>query len=202
MSLVAVVVTGMTTPAEAANPPSLAIAGDPTEEEARIVSTQWGRFVDYFIPDWECLGTIEVNVVARVEDYYGGAAFGPIASFYRVSPRPAVFIEHGKVTVENLLHEFAHHLDLSCDIGGGQFAVMFRRAQGLPEDQPWLSGSSWDTVPAEHFAQATLVAFGLPSTKIAIAREAASLIVRRSQSPRGLVSFESINTRRYRFGPL
>ncbi len=169
--------------------PTLAVTGAPTAEEQQIVIAEWSRFATFF-SDWDCMGSIEVRVVDRVEDFYPGRDFGPIASFYEFPPAAVVYIEHGKVNTENLVHEFAHHLDISCSFSELPMAALFREAQGLSPDGSWLTGPSWNAVPAEHFAQAVLVVFGIPSTKIAITPEGEAIIDSLGSTDRPLAQSE------------
>jgi hypothetical protein len=107
------------------------------------------------------MGPVEVRIVGRAEDWYSGRNVGSIAAFYRFPPEAVVFIEHGKVNPENLLHEFAHHLDISCGIGASMSGQAFLGAQGFDPGVSWLEGPSWARVPAEGFAEAVVAVFGI-----------------------------------------
>jgi len=149
-------------PAGAAPGPELTIGGEPTTAERETIEDLWGLFLDTFAAHWVCLGPLDVRVVDRAEDVYGSTQ--EIAAFYQFPPDAKVFIEHGKVNLDNLMHEFAHHLDISCGLGSGAFGRDFLRAQGLSVDRPWLTGPSWSAVPAEMFAESVVAFFGeLPS---------------------------------------
>ncbi len=165
-----------TTPAAHAQAPLVpTVTGDPTSAEWQVIASEWRGFASFF-SEWDCMGPIEVRVVERVEDHYPGRNVGPIASFYSFPPQATVYVEHGKVNRENLVHEFAHHLDISCSLGDLPFSEVFLAVQGFEDAHPWLHGSSWSAVPAEHFAQAVLVVFGVASTKIPITPEAVALV--------------------------
>lgn len=146
--------------AAATHRPSLLVSGEPTADEEAVITEMWRQFTDRFSPQWACMGPVEVRVVDRAEDWYGGRNFGSIAAFYRVPPDAIVFVEHGKVNGDNLFHEFGHHLDLSCGVGDSAHGHRFRRAQGFAVDAPWLRGSTWGTVPAEGFAEGVIASFG------------------------------------------
>jgi hypothetical protein len=146
--------------AAASHRPVLSITGEPTAEETATISELWRAFTDRFSPQWACMGPVEVRVVDRAEDWYSGRNFGSIAAFYRVPPDAIVFVEHGKVNGDNLLHEFGHHLDLSCGVGDSSHGRAFRAAQGLAPGTPWLRGPTWATVPAEGFAESVIATFG------------------------------------------
>ncbi|MCB2222756.1 MAG: hypothetical protein KQH83_01175 [Actinobacteria bacterium] len=144
----------------AAAAPALVVSGGASPAEAAEIRAQWARFSGAFDGLAGCLGPIEVMVVARAEDWYGGRDVGPIAAFYDPLPIAMVVIEHGKVTPRTLLHEFAHHLDLSCGIGEGPAADRLRAAHGIPAGRGWHRGDSWADVPAEVFAEAVVAYLG------------------------------------------
>ncbi|NQV05320.1 hypothetical protein HQ535_02130 [bacterium] len=143
--------------------PGLVVTGDPTAEEIGTITAVWGHLTTFLAPQQECLGEIEVMVVDRAEDFYGGRDVGSIAAFYRAGEKPIVFVEHGKVKPNVLIHEFAHHVDLSCGVGDSAVGEAIRQSQGLLPDVPWLQGSAWWTVPAEIFAEAVASVFGQPA---------------------------------------
>ncbi len=175
--LLAVVITSITPANAVAGDSGLVVTGEPTGEETAEIEEQWGRFMAAFGGFADCMGPVEVRVVDRAEDWYGGRNVGPIAAFYRFPPAAIVFIEHRKVVPRNLLHEFAHHLDISCGLGDGATGATFKAAQGLPEERGWLSGGSWSAVPAEVFAEAVVAYFGEP-TRIDVGPEAVQVIGR------------------------
>jgi hypothetical protein len=172
--LLVVVLGALSSGSAGASDPVPVVTGEPTAEEYSIIDAAWRDFTNLFSTQRECLGTVEVRVVARAEDWYGGRSVGPIAAFYRFPPAAVVFVEHGKVGIVNLLHEFAHHMDISCGVAGSRLGRSFLAAQGLAADADWLTGPSWSRVPAENFAEAVVAAFGFePSIHI----ERASLAV-------------------------
>jgi hypothetical protein len=120
-------------------------------------------------------------VVERAEDLFTGTPVGPIAAFYSPGMEPRVVIEHGKVTPDHLLHEFAHHLDLSCRLGRGRLGNDFRAAQGIEAGAPWMEGETWSVVPAEIFAEAAAAVLGVPPS---IQITPAALEVVRTADPR------------------
>ena len=100
-----------------------------------------------------------------------------IAAFYRRS-LATVFIEHGKVRDEHLIHEFAHHLDFSCGFGSGPLGVEFLEVQGFAPGQEWARGSSWRNVPAEQFAEAVVGWLGIDSVDLPVTGAAYALVAR------------------------
>ncbi len=173
--LVAVILALIIPTTAVATESGLVVTGEPTGEELAEIEEQWGRFLTAFGGFADCMGPVEVRVVARAEDWYGGRNVGSIAAFYRFPPEAIVFIEHRKVVPRNLLHEFAHHLDISCGLGDSATGDTFRAAQGLPEQRGWMSGGSWAAVPAEVFAEAVVAFFDEP-TRIDIDLEAVQII--------------------------
>jgi hypothetical protein len=158
-----------------ATEPGLILTGEPTPEEEAAITAFWGQFAEAFAGFSDCMGPVEVKVVDRAEDWYGGRNVGSIAAFYRLPPVATVFVEHGKVNAPTILHEFAHHLDMSCGLGEEAAGAVFRTAQGIPETRGWLSGGSWKAVPAEAFAEA-VVAYFEEETEIVIRPDAVDVI--------------------------
>jgi hypothetical protein len=140
--------------------PIMTTGGDPTPAEQSIIDETWDRFSTSFRGFEDCMGPLEVRVVDRAEDVNGTGNSLPIAAFYQFPPDAKVFIEHGKVSPRVLIHEFAHHLDISCGLGEGTWGDRFRSAQGLPSERGWIRGSTWSAVPAEVFAESVVAYFG------------------------------------------
>jgi len=182
LALVAGVLALGQAPASATTRPGLMITGEPTPDETTTIDTLWREFTDRFAPQWSCVGPIEVRVVDRAEDHYSGRNFGSIAAFYRVPPDAIVFVEHGKVNGDNLFHEFAHHLDLSCGIGDSTHGREFRATLGYTSDSPWLRGATWATVPAEGFAESVIATFG-ETPAITTNRDALGIVWRLARVP-------------------
>jgi hypothetical protein len=162
--------------------PELVVTGEPTVAEQAVIEEQWRRFATAFAGYSDCMGVIEVKVVARAEDWYSNRDVGPIAAFYRLPPAAIVFVEHGKVRPDVLIHEFAHHLDISCGLGSGPVGEDFRSAAGVPSGKGWTTGTSWRNVPAEVFAEA-VVAFFDENAVIPIGTEAVRVIDEMSRVP-------------------
>jgi len=188
--LIAVLVTLMIPTEALATEIGMSVTGEPTAEEQAEIEEQWGRFEEAFGSFANCMGPVEVRVVARAEDWYGGRNVGSIAAFYRFPPDAIVFIEHRKVVPRNLFHEFAHHLDISCGLGESATGNTFKAAQGLPEGRGWMSGGSWAAVPAEVFAEAVVAFFGAP-TRINVQPGAVRVIDGLTWAPSRVVGTDS-----------
>ena len=147
-----------------------------TSAELHTILASWERLLGAFPRLEACTGSVTVRVVERAEDHYGGPVDASIAAFYRFPPDATVFIEHGKVNADNLTHEFAHHLDLSCGLSGWQFGGEFLRAQGFPVSHSWIQGRGWSGVPAEHFAEAVVAHLGIAEPDIGISDAARRLV--------------------------
>ena len=147
-----------------------------TSSELHTILASWDRLLGAFPRLEPCTGAVTVRVVERAEDHYGGPVTSSIAAFYRFPPEATVFIERGKVNADNLIHEFAHHLDLSCGLSGWQFGGEFLRAQGFPVSHSWIQGRGWSGVPAEHFAEAVVAHLGVADPDIAISATARRLV--------------------------
>ncbi|HAX82193.1 MAG TPA: hypothetical protein DCY40_06475 [Actinobacteria bacterium] len=156
--------------------PQLTITGEPTAAETAEILTQWDRLLAAFPTTRTCLTPLTVEVVASAEAAWGGGIQG-IAAFYRRS-LATIFIEHGKVRAEHLIHEFAHHLDFSCGFGSGPLGVAFLEVQGFPADHAWATGAGWRSVPAEHFAEAVVGFLGIDSVDLPITTAAFTTVAR------------------------
>lgn len=154
-------------PAVAADeaPGTLLIVGEPTAGETAEIDLQWNRFREAFPAAASCLGPLTVQVVARAEDHWPGTPPGAIAAFYW---NDEVIIEHGKVNGENLIHEFAHHLDLTCGFGDSALGEAFQASQGFAADHDWYRGARWSDVPAEFFAEAVVGYLGIDSVDLPV----------------------------------
>ena len=54
-----------------------------------------------------------------------------------------------------LIHEFAHHLEFTCD-EHNELRPGFLDAQGFAPGTPWFGGDSWETTPSEQYAEAVV----------------------------------------------
>jgi len=54
-----------------------------------------------------------------------------------------------------LIHEFAHHLEFTCD-EQIELRAAFLSAQGFPPEAAWFEGDAWETTPSEQYAEATV----------------------------------------------
>lgn len=175
-----VILIGMAAPAMAnvtKRAEGLTISGEPTIDEASEISHQWDRIHLFFPAAAACVDPVTVVVVDRAEDAWTSGTVSGIAAFYRRSEQ-TVFIEHGKVRAEHLVHELAHHLDFSCGFNESGLGAEFLGAQGFAADQKWTRGSTWGRVPAEHFAEAVVGFMGIDSVDLPVSSAAFALVRR------------------------
>lgn len=166
-------------PARAAifvNGDAVTVAGEPTPEEALEIMLQWNVLLEALPSARDCVAPLTVVVVDSAEEAWGGGVSG-IAAFYRRSQQ-TVYVEHGKVRAEHLIHEFAHHVDFSCGFGTSGLGAVFLAAQGFTSDHEWARGSGWRDVPAEHFSEAVVGFLGIDSVDLPITAEAYAAVER------------------------
>jgi hypothetical protein len=132
---------------------------DGTPDDLRAVASDaWQRFVDA-VP--ACAG--------RMDGLRVGVAWH-LPDRARYEPEHALVLVRAPGTAANLeatlLHEFAHHAERRC----GPSPALRRRftaAAGLPPGTPWRSDASWDRIPSERFAEATMTyVLGHPPTHV------------------------------------
>jgi hypothetical protein len=119
-----------------------------TPTDLRVVATHaWDRFTERFAGRSDCLGDLTVGVAWRLPDRA------------RYEPEEGLILIRAPGTAGNLeaslLHEFAHHAEHRCLLDD-VFRRRFVDAAGLPTGTPWRGGGSWDRVPSERFAEATV----------------------------------------------
>jgi hypothetical protein len=156
--------------------PNLEITGDPTPAEVQDIQEAWTVLTAAFPSAATCMEPVTVHVVDRVEDHYSYPISFSIAAFYRYPPSSTVFIEHGKVRPAVILHEFAHHMDVSCGFGRSDHGDHFLEAEGYETSHEWIHGTSWYRVPAERFAEGVLMYLGVEEIEIVVGDDAIDLI--------------------------
>jgi hypothetical protein len=141
--LVLVFVLASTADGRAAAPVVAFLPGTPADYQAVALAT-WGRFVEGFPGRATCIAPVRVAGAWELGD--------------RADYDPAVRLVTARLpgTAPNLtaslLHEFAHHLDFTCP-ELGPLRVAFLAAQGFPPGASWSEGATWETTPAEQFAE-------------------------------------------------
>lgn len=178
MLAIAIAVALLPAPADATViwSPRLEISGEPTPDEVATIQRAWSHLTEAFPSTKSCMEPVTVQVVDRVEDHYSTQISFSIAAFYRYPPSSTVFIEHGKVRPAVILHEFAHHMDVSCGFGRSHFGAEFMTEEGFGPGHDWITGTAWSAVPAERFAEGVLIHLGVDDVEIDVGQAAVAMI--------------------------
>ena len=155
---------------DGADAPKLRFAENTPGDLREFATATWSRFDAAFSAHRNCTPPVEL---AGDWDFDSRGIYEPDARKVIVGiPGTAAQLESA------LIHEFAHHVEFNCeehlDLRPG-----FLDAQGFPEDAPWARGTSWQTTPSEHWAEAAIeVVRGhrLYQRNVAITLEARELI--------------------------
>lgn len=135
--------------------PALTFADDVPAEFREVATSAWARFGAAVPGLAGCLRGVGVEIAWDLDDR---ARYDP---------------ERGVVTVRvpgtaanltsSLVHEFAHHLEFTCEEHRG-LRARFLEASGLPPAAPWFRAARYEDVPSERFAEAVvIVVLGRPS---------------------------------------
>ena len=121
--------------------PRLVVAQDLPADVQELVDVTWVSFLDATPAHHDCLGSVGLVLVSRVEG--GDASYDPAERLIRIDipTSPGVF-------PQLLAHELAHHLVARCDPDGALVARV-AELEGLDE-----TGSDWADDPVEHVADA------------------------------------------------
>jgi hypothetical protein len=144
------------------------VEGVPADLQALSAST-WDRFTDAFAARWSCLPDVTVAAAWRLADR---ATYDPHRRLVTIRiPGTAPNLR------ATLVHEFAHHIEFTCP-EQRRLRARFLAAQGLPPGTPWFGGATWERIPSEQFAEATVQAVvGRPSLpRVLVSSEALSMI--------------------------
>jgi hypothetical protein len=125
--------------------PALTLTANMPDDFKQLAASTWRRFVRAFPARAACLDPVTVDSAWEFRD------------------RAAYDAEHRVVTVRipgtapnleaSLVHEFAHHLDLTCG-PHGRMRKSFLSAQGVSRGAPWWEGPTWEETPSEQWAEA------------------------------------------------
>jgi hypothetical protein len=135
--------------------PEITFADDVPGDFREVATDAWARFTSAFGSRRDCLDPIQVDVAWELAD--------------RASYDPSV----GVVTVRvpgtapnltaSLVHEFANHLEFSCEAHRG-LRPGFLEAAGLPPSTAWFGAARYEDVPSERFAESVVIlVLGAPS---------------------------------------
>ena len=115
----------------------------PVDVEAEVAAT-WEAFTGRFDARRTCFEDVEVRLVRELAA--GDARYQPderrVEILIPTSPRRFR---------ESLVHELAHHVERTC-----ASHAELRTELGYPTWEEWTSGSEWEEVPAERWAEAVV----------------------------------------------
>ncbi len=127
--------------------PSLVIEPTVADDFAALATTTWQQFLAVFAPRSACFGSVHLRADPHLQSR---AAYDPTTATVTVRvPGTPAFLR------EALVHEWAHHVEFQCP----EHLVLrpaFLMAMGRPADTAWFQGDSWETIPSEHYAEATV----------------------------------------------
>ena len=112
-----------------------------------LADETWQDFLDAFPGRHGCITSPTLQAAWELEsraEYQPDTAIMAI----RVPGTPATLRS-------KLLHEFAHHLEFTCD-EHGELRADFLAAQGFSPGTSWFEGASWETTPSEQYAEAVV----------------------------------------------
>jgi hypothetical protein len=112
-----------------------------------VADGAWTAFTDAFRARWACIPDVRLTDAWQL----------PVRARYDPTLRLVTVRVPG--TAPNLratmVHEFAHHLEFGCP-PLRQLRPAFLAAQGIAAGTSWLRGASWNRIPSEQFAEATV----------------------------------------------
>jgi hypothetical protein len=102
-----------------------------------------------------CMGELRLEAAPELDD---------LARYDQSTATVAVRVPATAASLEgSLIHELAHHLEVSCP-SHVDFRPVFLAAQGHPPGTPWFGETAWQLKPSEQFAEA-VVAATLPTRR-------------------------------------
>lgn len=151
--------------------PQISFSNEVPADFREVATDAWTRFTTAFETRRDCLEPIRVGVAWEMDDRA------------RYEPRTRLVVVRVPGTAPNLtaslVHEFAHHLEFTCD-GQRPLRPRFLRAAELPQGSEWFRSDRYEDVPSERFAEAVVtVVLGRPS-RIGVPVPAASVRVVRA----------------------
>jgi hypothetical protein len=133
--------------ARSSSDPQISFADSVPDDFRGVATAAWTRFTTTFEARRVCLAPVHVEVAWELEDRA------------RYEPEKRVVVVRVPGTAPNLtaslVHEFAHHLEFTCD-GQRLLRPLFLRAAELPESSAWFRSARYEDVPSERFAEAVV----------------------------------------------
>lgn len=128
--------------------PVLVVADDVPNDVRALALGTWDLFLNAFPARRACIPPVTLSHAWELADR---AAYDP-------AERAVVLRVPG--TAPNLraslVHEFAHHLESTCD-AHASLRRPFLVATGSAPSSPWFGGRDWEQIPSEQYAEAVTV---------------------------------------------
>ena len=136
--------------------PQLILDASVASDLAVVAEDTWVQFMDVLEARSSCFGDVRLRTSRILEDR---AAYRPGTHTVTVRVPATKALLQGA-----LVHEWAHHVEFQCR-EHEELRDAFRRAQGLPPDEPWRShvgmeqvaDGQWAGMPSEQYAEAMVV---------------------------------------------
>jgi hypothetical protein len=139
--------------------PQIWFSDDVPADFRGVATDAWTRFTTTFEARMDCLAPVNVEVAWELGDRA------------RYEPRARVVIVRVPGTAPNLtatlVHEFAHHLEFTCE-GQRLLRPRFLRAAELPQGSAWFRSARYEDVPSERFAEAVVTVVLGRSSRIGV----------------------------------
>jgi hypothetical protein len=133
------------TASSASTGPSIAFAPAVPGDVRALAGSAWGRFTSALPGARGCLAPVRVTVAWTLRD----------RAIYQPEARTVIVRVPGTAPnlTASLLHEFAHHLEFTCD-RISRLRPAFLAAQGFQRGTRWFRGPTWEATPSEQYAEA------------------------------------------------
>jgi hypothetical protein len=128
--------------------PVLLVADDVPNDVRALALDTWDLFLDAFPARRACITPV---ILSSAWEFADRAAYDP-------AERTVVLRVPGTAANlrASLVHEFAHHLESTCD-AHASLRRSFLVATGSAPSSPWFGGRDWEHVPSERYAEAVTV---------------------------------------------
>lgn len=127
--------------------PQLLIDASVPADLEQLATTVWGRFLDSHPARRECMGDVALR---------GSWSLDVRAEYQPATATVVVRIPGTPATLSDaIVHEFAHHVEFTCG-SHAELRSSFLEAQGMPPSADWFGGTTWEAIPSEQYAEATV----------------------------------------------
>ena len=116
---------------------------------AALAEETFDRFLAAAPAAAACMGEVRLEAAPELDD---------LARYDQAAATITVRVPANAASLEgSLIHELAHHLEVSCP-SQVEFRAVFLAAQGHPADTPWFAETAWEHKPSEQYAEAVVAA--------------------------------------------